>query len=159
MPRQLPRSLKWGFAGLSAGSSPLRLHPRSHRLLRSPHERLGSRAVDPTRFPSHLAPLGSPLDFHQRDGEGLVVDLVSDRVPIPEEERVGHARGEGDLQHLPGLRVSHLLPVTIYYHISGDMSTPFLKFLKKNWLRFVPRSNGFIKPLQELRGATHRKPV
>lgn len=60
-----------------------------------------------------------------------MVDLVSDRVSIPEEERVRHARGEGDLQHLPGLRVSHLLPTSIYYHISGQMSTPFLKFLKK----------------------------
>ena len=70
----------------------------------SPHEGLGGCVVDPTRLPSHLAPLRPPLDFHQTDGEGLVAELVSDRVAVPEEERLRHARGEGDPKHLPGLR-------------------------------------------------------
>ena len=112
-PSHLARDLKWGFAGLSAGSSPVPNHPRYHRLLRSPHERLGGRVVDPTGPPSHLAPLGSPLDFHQRDGEGLIRGFVAPSVPVPEEERLVDARGEGDLQHLPRLRFSRLPSVTI----------------------------------------------
>ena len=112
-PSHLARDLKWGFAGLSAGSSPVPNHPRYHRLLRSPHERLGGRAVDPARLPRHLAPLGPPLDFHQRDGKGLIRGLVAPGVPIPEEERLVNARGEGDLQHLPRLRSSHPLSVSI----------------------------------------------
>lgn len=112
-PDQLVRGFIWGFAGLSAGSSPVPSHPRYHRLLRSPHERLGGRAVDPARLPRHLAPLGPPLDFHQRNGEGFIRGLVAPSVPIPEEERLVNARGEGDLQHLPGLRVFHLLPTSI----------------------------------------------
>ena len=90
----------WGFAGLSAGSSPAPNHPRYHRLLRSPHEGLGGRSVEAS-LPGHLAPLRPPLDFHQTNGEGLVRGLVAPGVPIPEEERLRHARGEGDPQHLP----------------------------------------------------------
>ena len=70
----------------------------------SPHEGLGGRVVDPTRLPSHLAPLRPPLDFHQTDGEGLVRGFIASRIPVPEEERLRHARGEGDPKHLPGLR-------------------------------------------------------
>jgi len=103
-PDQVIRDFKWGFAGLSAGSSPPRLHPRGHRLLGSPHERLGGRAVHPARLPSHVPALGSPLDFHQTHGQGLVLSLVTVGVSIPEEERLVDARGEGDPQHLPGLR-------------------------------------------------------
>ncbi len=121
----------WGFAGLSAGSSPVPNHPRYHRLLRSPHERLGGRAVHPTRFPSHVSPLCPSLDFHQSHGQALVVGLVPTQVAIPCEQSLVDARGEGDLQHLPRLRFFHLPSVTIYYHNPGHMSTPFLNFLKK----------------------------
>ena len=80
-----------------------RLHPRGHRLIGSPHEGFGGRSVEAS-LPSHLAPLRPSLDFHQTDGEGLVADLMSNRVSIPEEERLRHARGEGDPKHLPGFR-------------------------------------------------------
>lgn len=102
-----------GICWLVSGILPIPNHPRDHRLLRSPHERLGGRVVDPTGLPGHLAPLGSPLDFYQRDGEGLIRGFVAPSVPIPEEERLVDARGEGDLQHLPRLRFSHLPSVTI----------------------------------------------
>jgi len=69
----------------------------------SPHEGLGGRAVE-ARLPSQIPALCPSLDFHQRDGQGFVADFISDHVPIPEEERLGEARGEGDPKHLPGLR-------------------------------------------------------
>ena len=93
----------WGFAGLSAGSSPVPNHPRYHRLNGSPHEGLGGCAVE-ARLPSQIPTLCPPLDFHQRNGQGLVTDFESDQLSIPEEERLGEARGEGDPKHLPGLR-------------------------------------------------------
>ena len=107
-PAQVRRDL-WGFAGLSAGSSPAPKHPRGHRLIGSPHERLGGRAVDPTRPPRHLAPLGPPLNLNEGDGQGRALDFMPRGVSVPEEERAGHARGEGDPKHLPGFRGSHPL--------------------------------------------------
>ena len=93
----------------------------------SPHEGLGGRAVDPARLPSHLAPLRSPLDFHQTDGEGLVPSFVASGISIPEEERLRHARGEGDPKHLPGLR--GYLPPSCDYILSYSYRNvnPFLK--------------------------------
>ena len=116
-----------------------RLHPRGHRLLRSPHERLGSRAVDPTRFPSHIAALCPSLDFYQTDGEGLVMGFVAHRVTVPEEERLIDARGEGDLQHLPRLRSSHLPLMVLLYHGLPALSRVFRKF-------FIGRAG--VKPIR-----------
>lgn len=97
-------SLKWGFAGLSAGSSPYRIILGTTDFNGSPHEGLSGCVVDPTRPLSHVPALSSPLDFHQTHGRGLALSLVTAGVSIPEEERARHARGEGDPKHLPGLR-------------------------------------------------------
>lgn len=120
-----------GICWLVSGILPIPNHPRDHRLLRSPHERLGGRVVDPTGLPSHLAPLRSPLDFYQRDGEGLIRGFVASSVPVPEEERLIDARGEGDLQHLPGLRVSQPPFLSFRDYIlsyPGHNVNPFFKF-------------------------------
>ena len=124
-PDQVIRDFMWGLAVLLGRSLPAPNHPRGHRLSGSPHERLGGRAVDPARLPSHVPALGSPLDFHQTHGQGLVLSLVAVGVSVPEEERLVDARGEGDPQHLPRLRSSHPLSVSIYYYIPEEMSTPF----------------------------------
>lgn len=111
---QVSQDLKWGFAGLSAGSSPTPIASSGSQTLGSPHDQgLGFRAVDPTRFPSHVTALRPLLDFYQKHGEGFVLGFVANGVSIPPEERAPHARGEGDPQHLPRFHLSYLLPVTI----------------------------------------------
>ena len=90
-----------GICWLVSGILPLPIFPSVAQAHCSPHERFGGRAVETARLPSHLAPLGPPLDFNQHHGEGLMGHLVPLSVPVPSKERVRHARGEGELQHLP----------------------------------------------------------
>ena len=58
-----------------------------------------------------------------------MAELVSDRVAVPEEERLRHARGEGDPKHLPGLR-GYQPPFRDYIlsHLRLNVNTFFEKF-------------------------------
>lgn len=120
-----------GICWLVSGILPVPNHPRYHRLIGSPHEGLGGRAVDPARFPSHVAPLCPSLDFHQSHGQALVVGFVPTQVAIPCEQSLVDTRGEGDPKHLPGLRgyqpplCDYILPHPRLY------VNPFLKKFEK----------------------------
>jgi hypothetical protein len=70
--------------------------------LLSTHKGLCSCPVDKTSPGGHLATLRPPLDFHQHFGQGLVGYLVPTGVPVPQEQRAGHAGGEGDQQGFLG---------------------------------------------------------
>lgn len=121
----------------------------------SPHEGLGGRSVEAS-LPSHLAPLRPSLDFDQSHGEGLVVDFVSDQASVPSEERLRHARGEGDPKHLPGFR-GYLPPSYEYIltHLQRYVNT-FLKKIFVRTNRAGPRLRWIIHPPAE--PASYRQP-